>query len=145
MYLFISAHMFLCFHVVGRCTLRWPRNWTIYFTKHVVGRCTLRWNSDYIFQFLCCWYVSYVKVYNILEFPCCLEVLECPKKTNLLIFNSIQTCIWVVLIKNGKTIHLGHFTQNFGSSVQYEGKIEMLWKFQQLYRIAARFSRVQAI
>ena len=34
--------------------------------------------------------------------------------------------IWVVLIKNGKTIHLGHFTQNFGSSFQYEGNIQML-------------------
>ena len=90
--------MFLCFHVVGRRTLRWPRNWTIYFTKHVVGRCTLRWNSDYIFQFLCCWYVSNVKVYSIFEFPCCLEVLERPKKANLLIFNSIQTCICVSLL-----------------------------------------------
>ena len=50
--------------------------------------------------------------------------------------------IWVVLIKNGKMIHLGHFTQNFGSSFQYEGNIQKLWKLQQLYRIAARFSQV---
>ena len=58
----------------------------------------MTWNSDHIFQFLCCWYISNVKVYSIFEFQCCLEVLERPNKTNLLIFNSIQTCLGTAVV-----------------------------------------------